>query len=143
MIKKYRNGAIPGGKNELAAELAKAQSEVTENYRKHALQDALVGINALVTRANQYIDQTAPFKVAKDPAKAAELDSILYTLAEVCRVLGILLWPVLPGTGEKLQKQLGLQQTTHLFADLDKKLSAGHVVGEVFGLFPRKDQKPA
>jgi methionyl-tRNA synthetase len=58
-------------------------------------------------------------------------------------VLGILLWPVLPGTSEKLQRQLGLQNTTYLVADLDKKLAAGHAVGEVFGLFPRKDQKPA
>jgi methionyl-tRNA synthetase len=142
MIKKYRNGVVPGGKNELADEIVKAQTAVVENYRTHALQDALIGINALVTRANQYIDQTAPFKVAKDAAKATELDNILYTLAEVCRVLGILLWPVLPGTAEKLQRQLGLQNTTYLFADLDKKLAAGHAVGEVFGLFPRKDQKP-
>jgi methionyl-tRNA synthetase len=141
MIKRYRNGAVPAGKNELAAEISKAQSDVIDSYRKHALQDALVQINGLITRANQYIDQTSPFKIAKDPTKAADLDNILYTLAEVCRVIGILFWPVLPSTAEKIQQQVGLKTTTHLFADLDKTLPAGHVVGDVFALFPRKDQK--
>ena len=143
MIKKYRNGALPAGKNELATEIAKAQTDVIECYRKHALQDALVHINALVTRANQYIQQTEPFKMAKDPAKAAALDNVMYTLAEAARVIAILLWPVLPGASEKIQQQLGITQPTHLFSDLEKKLPAGHVVNDAVPLFPRKDQKPA
>jgi len=44
----------------------------------------------LVTRANQYVDQTAPFKLAKDPAQAKRLDEVLYTLAETCRILAVL-----------------------------------------------------
>jgi methionyl-tRNA synthetase len=142
MIKKYRDGKLPAGKNELAAEIAKAQTDVTDLYRKHAIQDALVQINALVTRANQYIQQTQPFKLAKDPAKAAELDNILYTLAEACRVIAILLWPVLPGASEKIQQQLGITQPTHLLSDLAKSFPVGHTVGDAVPLFPRKDQKP-
>ncbi|MGZ4971757.1 MAG: methionine--tRNA ligase [Limisphaerales bacterium] len=143
MIKKYRNGALPDAKNALATEIAKAQTDVIESYRKHALQDALVQINALITRANQYIQQTEPFKMAKDPAKAAELDNVLYTLAEAARVIAILLWPVLPGASEKIQQQLGITKPTHLFSDLAKTLPAGHVVNDAVPLFPRKDQKPA
>jgi methionyl-tRNA synthetase len=143
MINKYRNGALPAGRNELATEIAKAQADVIEAYRKHALQEALVHVNALVTRANQYIQQTEPFKMAKDPAKAAALDNVLYTLAEAARVIAILLWPVLPGASEKIQTQLGIAKPTHLFSELEKTLPVGHVVGEGVPLFPRKDQKPA
>ena len=81
-------------------------------YRGYRLQEALLRISALITQANQYIDQTSPFKLAKDPAQAAQLDDILYTLAEVCRTLGVLLWPVIPGTAEKLQRQLGFEEVT-------------------------------
>ena len=63
---------------------------------------------ALVTRANQYVDQTAPFKLAKDPAQAQRLDEVLYNLAETCRVLAVLLAPFLPGTAAKIYAQLGL-----------------------------------
>jgi methionyl-tRNA synthetase len=63
-----------------------------------------------VTRANQYVDHTAPFKLAKDPAKAERLDEVLYNLAEVCRILAVLLWPFLPGTAAKINAQLGLSR---------------------------------
>lgn len=143
MINKYRAGALPQATNELAANIAKAQTDVIDAYRKHQLQDALVHINALVTRANQYIQQTEPFKMAKDPAKTAALDNVLYTLAEAARVIAILLWPVLPGASEKIQTQLGITKPTHLFSALDTKLPPGHKVGEGIPLFPRKDTKPA
>ena len=54
------------------------------------------------------MDQTAPFKLAKDPAQAQRLDEVLYNLAESCRVLAVLLWPFIPGTATKIYAQLGL-----------------------------------
>ena len=68
---------------------------------QNELQAALQCIWSLVTRANQYVDQTAPFKLAKDPAQAARLDEVLYNLAEICRILGILVQPFLPDDGIK------------------------------------------
>src|ERR1017187_5714789 len=106
MIKRYRDGLVPPGANRLEKEIAETRSRVIAAYRDNALQEALVQCGALVTRANQYIDQTSPFKLAKDPLRAGELNDILHTLAEVCRVLGTLLWPVIPGVSEKLQGQL-------------------------------------
>ena len=93
-----------------------------------------------MNRDNQYVDHTAPFKLAKDPTQAARLDEVLYNLAEICRVLGVLLWPFLPSTAEKIFGQLGLKEAPERMA-LAKwgGLSAGHNVAEPVPLFPRKD----
>jgi methionyl-tRNA synthetase len=142
MIKRYRNGVVPAGTNQLAAETAACREKTITAYRQNDPQEALVQIGSLITRANQYIDQTAPFKVAKDPQRAAELDQILYTLADVGRVLGNLLWPVIPTTAEKLQKQLGFATPTTQLSETDTPIAAGHAIGEIFALFPRKDLPP-
>jgi methionyl-tRNA synthetase len=139
MIKRYRQGRVPGGTNQLAAELAECRVRVVECYRGHLLQAALQTAIALVTRANQYIDQTSPFKLAKDPAQAARLDDILYTLAEVCRALGVLLWPVIPGTSEKIQRQMGFAESPANLQTPAPPIPAGHPLGDIFPLFPRKD----
>jgi methionyl-tRNA synthetase len=105
------------------------------------LQAALESIWSLITRANQYVDQTTPFKLAKDPGQAARLDAVLYSLAEACRVLAVLLWPFLPGTAAKIYAQLGLAGAPDRFTEARwGVLPPGHVIGEVGPLFPRKDQ---
>ena len=139
MIKRYRAGRVPRGDNDLAAEMNECHTRMVACYRGHRLQEALVSAGALITRANQYIDQTSPFKLAKDNANAARLDDILFTLAEVCRLLGVVLWPVIPGVAEKLQKQLGFNEPTTNLAERPRPIVEGHPIGEVFGLFPRKD----
>ena len=140
MIQRYRAGLVPGGAGQLDRETAETWDRVVAAYRANALQKALQQCGALVTRANQYIDQTSPFKIAKDPARAGELDNILRTLAEVCQILGVLLWPVMPGASEKLQRQLGLASVNTTLTQRPPPLAAGHAVGKIFPLFPRKDQ---
>ena len=86
------------------------------------------------------MDQTAPFKLAKDPGQAKRLDEVLYNLAEACRILAVLLWPILPGTAAKLYAQLGLNGNPDSFAAASwGGLKEGHVIGEPAPLFPRKD----
>jgi methionyl-tRNA synthetase len=140
MIQRYRGGLVPGGASQLTRETAETWDRAVGAYRANALQEALERCGALVTRANQYIDQTSPFKIAKDPARASDLDNILCTLAEVCQALGVLLWPVMPGAAEKLQRQLGLKNVNTSLAQPPPPLAAGHAVGEIFPLFPRKDK---
>jgi methionyl-tRNA synthetase len=140
MLKRYRQGIVPKRSDELAGDTAKAVSATEKNLREFQLQSALENIWALVTRANQYVDHTAPFKLAKDPAQAARLDEVLYNLAETCRVLAVLLWPFIPGTSEKIYAQLGLKESPAKFNEAAwGKLSAGHATGEPAPLFPRKD----
>ena len=87
-----------------------------------------------------YVDQTAPFKLAKDPARAARLDEVLYNLAETCRVLAVLLWPFLPATAGKIYAQLGLNgQPDKFSAARWGGLQPGHSIGTPAALFPRKE----
>ena len=140
MLKRYRNGVVPARSNELAADAKKAADETCALLLKSELQGALQSIWGLVNRANKYVDETAPFKLAKDPAQAARLDEVLYNLAESCRVLAVLLNPYLPGTSAKIYAQLGLTNAPDKLADATwGGLQAGHTIGEPAPLFPRKD----
>ncbi len=143
MLKRYRDGVVPARSDELAAETGTRARETEEHLRAHGLQDALLSIWALVNRANQYVDQTAPFKLAKDPSQAARLDAVLYNLAEVCRVLGVLLWPFIPESAEKIHQQLGLASKPDRWSSAAwGGLPPGHAIGTPAALFPRKDIAP-
>ena len=140
MLKRYRDGVVPASSNELSDEVQKNITETRALLEQNQLQAALQGIWGLVTRTNQYVDKTAPFKLAKDPAQAKRLDEVLYNLAETCRVLAVLLWPFLPGTATKIYTQLGLTSTPDKFTEAAwGKLKPGHKTGEPKPLFPRKD----
>ena len=140
MLKRYRAGVVPCRSDELAAEVGQKVDEVIAHLRTHHLQAALLSVWAIVNRANKYVDETAPFKLAKDPAQAARLDAVLYTLAEICRILAILLWPFLPTTGSKIFAQLGLPATPDRLAAASwGALPPGHTIGEIAPLFPRHD----
>jgi methionyl-tRNA synthetase len=140
MLKSYRKGIVPAKHDELAADAAKAADETRALLKQNQLQAALQSIWSLVTRANQYVDQTAPFKLAKDPAQSQRLDEVLYNLVETCRVLAVLLWPFLPGTAVKIYAQLCLNETPDKFSEaVWGKLKSGHKIGEPTPLFPRKE----
>jgi methionyl-tRNA synthetase len=140
MLKRYRNGIVPAVSNELAAEAEKVVTETRSLFERNELQAALLAIWSLVTRANQYVDHTAPFKLAKDPQQGARLDEVLYNLAEVCRILAVLLWPFLPTTSQKIYEQLGLSGEPNKL-DLAQwgGLKPGHAIASPAALFPRKD----
>jgi methionyl-tRNA synthetase len=140
MLKRYRNGSVPPVSTELAPEAEKVVAETRSLLEQNELQRALQCIWSLVTRANQYVDHTAPFKLAKDPSKAQRLDEVLYNLAEVCRLLAVLLWPFLPGTAVKIYAQLGLPGAPDKFSAARwGGLAPGHAIGTPAPLFPRKD----
>jgi len=140
MLKRYRQGVVPSRSDELAPDAGKAVAAVEQHLRECQLQSALESIWKLVTRANQYVDQTAPFKLAKDSTQAGRLDEVLYNLAETCRVLAVLLWSFLPSTSERIYAQLNLQGSPAKFSEATwGKLPASHTIGEPAALFPRKD----
>jgi len=86
------------------------------------------------------VDQTAPFKLAKDPAQAKRLEEVLYNLAEACRVLAVLLHPFLPGTSARIYAQLGLGPGPEkIDAAAWGGLTAGQSIGDPAPLFPRKE----
>lgn len=140
MLKRYRKGIVPARHDELAADASRVTTEMRALLEKNELQAALLSIWSLITRANQYVDQTAPFKLAKDPAHSLRLDEVLYNLVETCRVLAVLLWAFLPGTATKIYHQLGLNGAPDKFDTSGwGGLPAGHAIGEPAPLFPRRD----
>lgn len=140
MLKRYRNGVVPARSDELAPDAEKAVSEARARLEANQLQGALLAVWSLVTRANQYVDQTAPFKLAKDPAQAKRLDDVLYNLVETCRVLAVLLWPFIPNTATKIYAQLGLNGSPENFSATKwGGLQLDQRIGEPAPLFPRKD----
>jgi methionyl-tRNA synthetase len=144
MLKRYRNGVVPARHDELAADAARASAETVARLRASELQGALQSIWTLVTRANQYVDQTAPFKLAKDASQSARLDEVLYNLVESCRVLAVLLNPFIPGTSAKIFAQLNLPgMPERLELSAWGGLAAGHSIGEPAALFPRRDAPKA
>jgi len=144
MLNRYRAGVVPARSDELAPETARVVAEIRALLEDNDLQAALVSIWSLVNLANKYIDDTAPFKIAKDPAQARRLDEVLFNLAEICRILAVLLWPFLPGTAVRIYAQLGLTDSPARFAETRwGVLAPGHKVSDPIPLFPIKEKPKA
>jgi methionyl-tRNA synthetase len=140
MLKRYRNGIVPERSSGLEPDATQAAANAAERLRQHQLQAALADIWTLVNRANKYIDQTAPFKLAKDPANSQQLDQVLYALIETCRILAVVLWPFMPATATRIYEQIGLTGEPNRFIEAKwGVLNPGHCIGEPSPLFPRKD----
>ncbi len=114
MIEKYHGGIVANaGVNEaIDAELQSLVKSTVEQYIKDMdnmeINSAIKGVWALISRANKYIDETAPWILAKDETKAARLQTVMYNLAETLRIVAILIAPFIPCTSPKIYTQLGL-----------------------------------
>lgn len=152
MVGRFNGGVIQaaGEKEAIDAELAQLAHNTAANYEKNMenmeINAALKEIWALVSRSNKYIDETAPWALAKDPAKRARLDTVMYNLAEVLRIVTILVSPFMPTTAPKIWAQLGIETA---FADVrlhDAQswglLAAGTKVAKPEPIFPRIEIKP-
>ncbi len=145
MAKKYRAGTLRSNATE---GLRPAAETAVANY--HAAferRDPRAAIDAIVTlanAANQYVDQTAPWKLSKEEANAAQLDKVLYHLAETTRILAILLAPIVPSSAEKIASQLAIDPVTLTLAHTDwGGLPDRHTLGTPTPVFPRIETKPA
>jgi len=107
-----------------------------------AFQRALAAIWEFIGVVNRYVDSQAPWALAKDPAQRDRLATVLYTLAESLRCLGILLDPFLPLASAKLRAAVG--SGAPAFADLAwGRLAVGTRVEKLPALFPRIDTRAA
>lgn len=116
MIQKYFDGEIgsyEGNVTDFDHELSSVAGETVQAYEK-AMENmefsvALSTLWQLISRTNKYIDETAPWVLAKDPEKEKELRSVMYHLAESLRISAVLLQPFLTQTPEKMFAQLGIE----------------------------------
>jgi len=110
MVDRYRDGVVPadpGGDRDLAAEVDAAVVAVRAAFERLELSRAADEAWALVRRFNRLVEERAPWKLAKDPERAGDLDQTLFSLAEGLRTAAILVWPIVPASVERLLGALG------------------------------------
>jgi len=122
MVNKYNGGVIPAPVSNVTAfdnDLENAIKTAVENNIKYfenfELQNGIIAVNNLVSRANKYIDETLPWALAKDESKKDELNSVLYHLLEVLRISAHLLSPVIPDAALKIINALGLSEFKYTY----------------------------
>ena len=141
MLQRYRDGIVPPPHDDLAAEALATRNQLVIQLNKNQLQAGLQTIWAFVARMNQYVDETAPFKLAKDETQTERLGEVLYNLAEGCRHLAVWLQPYLPTTSQRIREQLNLPTDLQNIAEENwAELSEGHQTGQPEALFPRRDK---
>jgi methionyl-tRNA synthetase len=115
MLGSYFDGRVPepaveGAESDLPAVMADAIRRYDELMLSLQLHRALAALWDIVTRANQYLVEMEPWKVAKDDGRRDELAGILYASTETLRILAILIEPIMPGAAERLWEQLGIEE---------------------------------
>ena len=115
MVIKYFGGTIPaereGGEfdDDLKALAAKTAEAADDALDKLNFSIGLTEIWKFVSRTNKYIDETAPWALAKDESKRARLAEVMYNLCESIRIISVLIAPFMPDTCAEIRRQLGLE----------------------------------
>lgn len=155
MLNRYFDGVVPepaaspGDVDQALIDHAnRLGKEVDDCLKQFKLNDALIRIWQLVGRANKYVDERAPWNLAKLEDKS-ELSSVMYNLVETLRIVALLIKPFLPETGEKMWQQLGLAglNSKSLADAVWGLLPAGTQTAKGDPIFPRieaeKEEEPA
>ena len=151
MVEKYFGGTLPveRAEGEFDADLIAAVSALRGKYEaemeKFQFQNGLEAIFKVIQRANKYIDETAPWVLAKDEANRARLASVMYNLLETIRICTILLTPFIPASCEKIFAQIGACECCRDWDSAAKwgSLSATVTVHKGEAIFPRVDAQKA
>ena len=145
MIHSYRQGVVPNYDGFHLDPSSTPRCATTRSWRRtkrhvaefRAAPRAAGRCGSFVAQANEYIEKTQPFKLAKDPAQAKRLDVILALLAETLRRLSVLVQDALPFTAQKIRKQMQLPDSPRRLDEARFGNSLrGHVLGEPRVLFP-------
>ncbi len=145
MVEKYFGGTLPieRAEGEFDAELTEVvknmPAQVTKAMDDLLLPQALAEIFKGIQRANKYIDETAPWVLAKDEANRPRLAGVLYNLCETLRFAATLLQPFMPSTAPKIAEQLGLAGMTLSYDSLEYGKVSTYTVCKGEALFPRID----
>jgi methionyl-tRNA synthetase len=139
MIERYRDGVVPETEPDpvLAAGedgFADLVERVNELLDRAELTQALAAIWDRVRRLNRYVEESRPWDLAKDGSRAADLDQVLYSLAEGVRVLALLLLPYMPATSERLLD--ALSEPGRELAELGSR-GGGQRIERIPPLFPK------
>ncbi len=143
MVEKYWGGIVPepSGEEDLKKVALSIPLKVTAALEALDFGAALEAIWELVRRANRYIEEQAPWNLAKDDSHKEHLGTVLYNLLESLRFISLLISPFLPESAGKIWEQLGIEESLST-QGLDAvkewgKLKAGRKIRKAALLFPR------
>ena len=151
MVEKYFGGTLPESRqadaldDELVSMLSALRGRYEAEMEKLQFQNALEAVFKCIQRANKYIDETAPWTLAKDEANRARLASVMYNLLEAVRICTILLTPVMPESCGKIFAQIGAGEDVQSWDSAEKwgSLSGTVTVCRGEAIFPRIDMDKA
>ena len=147
MAEKYFGGTLPEEKlpadpdGELIAQLSALRDKYEAEMERFQFQNALELVFKCIQRANKYIDETAPWALAKDEANRPRLAAVLYNLLESIRICTVLLTPFMPESCEKIFDQIGAEKSVQTWESAAQwgSLSATVTVRKGEAIFPRID----
>lgn len=147
MVGKFQQGVVLAseGCSEIDASLIEDAMTTVKTFaddmNNMKISHAIKAVWAFISRANKYIDETAPWALAKDESKKQELANTMYNLVEALRIISGLIYPYMPTTAGKLWQQLNLPGTIEelRLADIEKwgGTPANMHIGQAQQLFPR------
>ena len=151
MVEKYFGGTLPAERESSDADydLKTMASTLRDRYEAEMehfqFQNALEQIFKTIQRANKYIDENAPWTLAKDPANRARLAAVMYNLLETIRICAVLLTPFIPDSAEKIFGQIGACPCCRTWekANVWGSLRPDVTVHKGEALFPRIDAEKA
>ncbi|MBE6956546.1 MAG: methionine--tRNA ligase [Ruminococcaceae bacterium] len=152
MVDKYFGGQLPAARkadaldDELLALASGLRGRYEEQMEQYAFQNALAEVFKVIGRANKYIDENAPWALAKDMgANGERLATVMYNLLECLRISAILLTPFMPDSAAKILEQIGACPccSTWDSAAVYGSLKAEAKVCRGDNLFPRIDAEKA
>jgi len=149
MVHRYRAGLLASREAgaELKALIVAALRDYREGMDRYAIEDGIEAAWTIIRRANQMVEEGAPWKLAKDPAKAAELDSLLGELVVALQHTALLLFPVMPAKARLVWETLRLTPAIEearfpAEGSLLPPPPGDTALGESKPLFPRIDKAP-
>ena len=151
MVEKYFGGTLPTERENSDADcdLKTMASTLRDRYETEMehfqFQNALEQVFKTIQRANKYIDENAPWTLAKDPANRARLATVMYNLLETVRICAVLLTPFIPDSAEKIFDQIGACPCCRTWekANVWGSLRPDVTVRKGEALFPRVDAEKA
>ena len=151
MVEKYFGGTLPAERESSDADcdLKTMASTLRDRYQAEMehfqFQNALEQVFRTIQRANKYIDENAPWTLAKDPANRARLATVMYNLLETIRICAVLLTPFIPDSAEKIFDQIGACPCCRTWekANVWGSLRPDVTVHKGEALFPRIDAEKA
>ena len=155
MINKYNGGAIlePGEIRPVDQALIDDAAKTVADYKQYMddmkLSDSIKLVWSFISRSNKYIDETTPWVLGKDESRKAELNRVLYDLAESLRIISVMIEPFIPVTARKMWEQLNVAEKFEdvRISDIEVwgKTAVGTKINKPQQLFPRieiEEEKP-